>query len=176
MKKKLGMTLFYLGIGYLLYAYGESILVWFRDADNAILVAVMATVMALFPVITYPIVGGVICAGEGGWKKTGYNKLLVDFDDMLTLANELLQGDRRLLQKYQERYDYLFTDESQDTSMVQHVMIKKLVERHGNLCVVADDDQSLYSWRGAEPSYLLNFKKVYPNAVISFVEGYRGRG
>lgn len=104
------------------------------------------------------------------YKKTGHGKLLVDFDDMLVIAEQVLGSDRELLLKYQERYDYLLTDESQDTSMVQHAIIEKLVRTHGNLCVVADDDQSIYSWRGAEPSYLLNFKEVYPNAVTLFME------
>ncbi len=104
------------------------------------------------------------------FKKSGYHKLLLDYDDMLTIANQALEEDRELLRVYQDRYDYVLTDESQDTSMVQHAIIEKLVQNHGNLCVVADDDQSIYSWRGAEPSYLLNFKQVYPNAVILFME------
>lgn len=104
------------------------------------------------------------------FKKSGSNKLLLDYDDMLTIGNEVLGRDPELLQRYQQRYDYVLTDESQDTSLVQHAIIGKLVREHGNLCVVADDDQSIYSWRGAEPSYLLHFKKVYPNAVILFME------
>lgn len=104
------------------------------------------------------------------FKKSGHSKLLLDFDDMLTIGNDVLGRDRELLRKYQQRYDYVMTDESQDTSMVQHAMIEKLVRGHGNLCVVADDDQSIYSWRGAEPSYLLNFKQVYPSGVILFME------
>lgn len=104
------------------------------------------------------------------FKRSGYTKLLIDFDDMLTIAEQVLERDGELLRKYQERFDYILTDESQDTSMVQHAIIKKLVRNHGNLCVVADDDQSIYSWRGAEPSYLLNFKQVYPNAVTLFME------
>lgn len=104
------------------------------------------------------------------FKKSDSSKLLVDYDDMLTMANQFLEGDQELLRRYQQRYDYVLTDESQDTSMVQHAIIEKLVQEHGNLCVVADDDQSIYSWRGAEPSYLLNFKEVYPNAVILFME------
>ncbi len=104
------------------------------------------------------------------FKQSGHSKLLLDYDDMLTIGNEVLEKDRGLLQRYQERYDYVLTDESQDTSMVQHAIIEKLVQRHGNLCVVADDDQSIYSWRGAEPSYLLNFKQVYPKAVTLFME------
>ncbi|ALS23714.1 ATP-dependent helicase [Paenibacillus naphthalenovorans] len=104
------------------------------------------------------------------FKRSGSDKLLIDYDDMLTLGNEILERDKVLLRKYQQRYDYVLTDESQDTSLVQHAIIEKLVRRHGNLCVVADDDQSIYGWRGAEPSYLLNFKQVYPKAVILFME------
>lgn len=104
------------------------------------------------------------------YKKSGYHQLLLDYDDMLTIANQALEEDHELLWGYQDRYDYVLTDESQDTSMVQHAIIEKLVQKHGNLCVVADDDQSIYSWRGAEPSYLLNFKQVYPNAIILFME------
>lgn len=104
------------------------------------------------------------------FKQSGHSKLLVDFDDMLTIAEQVLEEDRELLQKYQDRFDYVLTDESQDTSMVQHAIIEKLVRRHGNLCIVGDEDQAIYSWRGAEPSYLLNFKQVYPNATTLFME------
>lgn len=104
------------------------------------------------------------------FKKTGAGKLLLDYDDMLVLANEMLEKDQELLHNYQQSYDYVLTDESQDTSLVQHAIIEKLVKRHQNLCVVADDDQAIYSWRGAEPSYLLNFKQVYPDANILYME------
>ncbi|MDQ6419618.1 UvrD-helicase domain-containing protein [Paenibacillus sp. LHD-117] len=104
------------------------------------------------------------------FKRGGHAKLLIDFDDMLTIANETLERDAQMLKKYQRRYDYVLTDESQDTSMVQHAIIEKMVREHRNLCVVADDDQSIYSWRGAEPSYLLNFKDAYPEAAILFME------
>lgn len=104
------------------------------------------------------------------FKRTSHNCLLVDYDDMLTLANELLERHPSLLATYQGRYDYLLTDESQDTSLVQHELISKLVKRHGNLFVVADDDQSIYSWRGAEPDYLLHFRDHYPAAEVLFME------
>lgn len=104
------------------------------------------------------------------YKRSGHSKVLLDYDDMLTVGEQIFAQDEELLRKYQARYDYVLTDESQDTSMVQHAIIEKLVLRHGNLCVVADDDQSIYSWRGAEPSYLLDFKRVYPRAVTLFME------
>lgn len=104
------------------------------------------------------------------FKRTGHAKRLIDYDDMLTIAEEALERDPAMLRKYQRRYDYVLTDESQDTSMVQHAIVEKLVREHRNLCVVADDDQSIYSWRGAEPSYLLNFKEVYPESEILFME------
>lgn len=104
------------------------------------------------------------------YKRSAAAFLMVDFDDMLTFANEAFEKDAALLRKYQHRYDYVLTDESQDTSMVQHSLIEKLVRPHQNLYVVADDDQSIYGWRAAEPEYLLNFKKVYPNAEILMME------
>ncbi|MDZ5713351.1 ATP-dependent helicase [Jeotgalibacillus haloalkalitolerans] len=103
-------------------------------------------------------------------KRKDPEKLLLDYDDMLTLALEAFESDRKLLKKYQQRYDHLLTDESQDTSLVQHAIVEKLVEPHQNLCVVADDDQSIYTWRAAEPQYLLDFKKVYPKANILMME------
>ncbi|MBP2640524.1 MAG: ATP-dependent helicase UvrD [Firmicutes bacterium] len=106
--------------------------------------------------------------------KSASDPLLLDYDDMLIYANKAFEQDRELLGRYQQMYNYFLTDESQDTSLVQHCIIEKLVRNHGNLCVVADDDQSIYSWRGAEPAYLLNFKKIYPEASILYmVQNYR---
>ncbi|NYF25503.1 ATP-dependent helicase [Sporosarcina sp. JAI121] len=96
--------------------------------------------------------------------------LLLDFDDMLTIAEQALREDEQLSEHYRTRYDYLLTDESQDTSLVQHKIVEHLVAHHGNLCVVADDDQSIYTWRGAEPDYLLDFKRVYPDAQVLMME------
>lgn len=104
------------------------------------------------------------------YKESGTAERLLDFDDMLTICERLFAEDAQLLARYASRYDYVLTDESQDTSAVQHAIIAMLVKRHGNLCVVADDDQSLYSWRGADPAYLLNFKEAYPQAEILYME------
>ena len=102
--------------------------------------------------------------------KENYDVRLVDYDDMLTLAYAALEENTELLAKYQQRWDYVMTDESQDTSLIQHAIVEKLVAQHKNLCVVADDDQSIYTWRAAEPTYLLKFKDVYPDAYVMKME------
>ncbi|KMN39461.1 ATP-dependent helicase [Lysinibacillus sp. LK3] len=108
------------------------------------------------------------------YKRTASDRLLIDFDDMLLMANDIFMKNREVLAQYQRRYDFYLTDESQDTSPVQHAIIEKLVAVHQNLCVVADEDQAIYSWRGAEPDYLLNFQKIYPEArVLLMTQNYR---
>ncbi|MCR8657833.1 ATP-dependent helicase [Paenibacillus endoradicis] len=102
--------------------------------------------------------------------KQSQDKLLLDFDDMLVYAEKTLREDLAIRNMYKRRYRFMLTDESQDTSLIQHHIIALLVEDHQNLCVVADDDQSIYSWRGAEPSYLLSFKEHYHSAVIMYME------
>ncbi|WP_342514899.1 ATP-dependent helicase [Sporosarcina sp. FSL K6-1522] len=104
------------------------------------------------------------------YKSRRQGHLLLDFDDMLTIAEQALREDEELGNHFRNLYDYLLTDESQDTSLVQHKIVEHLVAHHGNLCVVADDDQSIYTWRGAEPDYLLDFRKVYPDAQVLMME------
>lgn len=108
------------------------------------------------------------------FKSQSKGYLLLDFDDMLTIAEQALRVDEQLAERFRSRYDYILTDESQDTSLVQHRIVEHLVAHHGNLCVVADDDQSIYTWRGADPMYLLNFKQVYPDAkLLRMEQNYR---
>ncbi|MFF2531202.1 ATP-dependent helicase [Brevibacillus sp. NPDC058079] len=104
------------------------------------------------------------------FKNLDNDKQLVDFDDMLIIANRALEEDRAMLEYYQQMFDYFLTDESQDNSLVQNKIVEKLVSAKRNLCVVADDDQSIYGWRGAAPDYLLNFKSIYPDAAIIYME------
>lgn len=111
-----------------------------------------------------------VLARYEAFKRQDPRRLLVDFDDMLTIAHEALEVNPRLAAKFRSRYDYVLTDESQDTSLVQHAIVEHLVREHRNLFVVADDDQSIYSWRGADPAYLLAFEETYPGAVILFME------
>ncbi|MGE6488768.1 ATP-dependent helicase [Paenisporosarcina sp. NPDC076898] len=100
--------------------------------------------------------------------------LLLDFDDLLVLAYEALSYDQHIMASFSKLYDYVLTDESQDTSRIQHAIVEKLVSGHQNLCVVADDDQTIYSWRAADPSYLLKFKDTYPKAkILKMEQNYR---
>ena len=90
----------------------------------------------------------------------------IDFDDMQTIALRLLDENPRLLKSIQNKYQYFQLDEGQDTSLLQFEILNRIVSLNNNLMVVADDDQSIYSFRAANPDYLLNFKEHYPGAEI----------
>lgn len=90
----------------------------------------------------------------------------IDFDDMQTIALRLLDENPRLLKSIQNKYQYFQLDEGQDTSLLQFEILNRIVSLNNNLIVVADDDQSIYSFRAANPYYLLNFKDYYPGAEI----------
>jgi len=102
------------------------------------------------------------------------NNNMVDFDDLLILADKLLDIPE-ILDFYQEWYHYILVDEFQDTNAIQYEIIKKLASKNKNLFVVGDDDQSIYSFRGACVDNMLNFAKTdYPNAlVVKLVQNYR---
>ncbi|MBD7907771.1 ATP-dependent helicase [Sporosarcina gallistercoris] len=103
-------------------------------------------------------------------KNASADSVLLDFDDLLLAAEQAMRTDEDLGAEFQSKYDYILTDESQDTSLVQHKIVEHLTAMHGNLCVVADDDQSIYAWRGADPDYLMDFKLVYPEAKLLYME------
>lgn len=90
----------------------------------------------------------------------------IDFDDMQTIALRLLDENPRLLKSIQKKYQYFQLDEGQDTSLLQFEILNRIVGLNNNFMVVADDDQSIYSFRAANPDYLLNFKDYYPEAEI----------
>ena len=89
----------------------------------------------------------------------------MDFDDLLLKTNELLNKSPETLLKYQQKFKYILVDEYQDTNYSQYLIVKALADRHENLCVVGDDSQSIYSFRGANIDNILNFKKHYPNSI-----------
>ncbi|SDZ04187.1 DNA helicase-2 / ATP-dependent DNA helicase PcrA [Proteiniborus ethanoligenes] len=94
----------------------------------------------------------------------------IDFDDMLTLSYEILKSNSKLLNKYRDKYEYVQVDEGQDTSKIQNEIIKAIVSPKNNLFIVADDDQSIYGFRGAVPEELLDFKSIYPNTKMFYME------
>ena len=98
----------------------------------------------------------------------------VDFDDLLTRTVKTLRDNQEVLVKYQERFEYLLIDEYQDTNRPQYLMAQSLAASHKNICVVGDDDQSIYGWRGADIRNILDFEKDYPDTTtIRLEQNYR---
>jgi DNA helicase-2/ATP-dependent DNA helicase PcrA len=111
------------------------------------------------------------------WKR--YDELLrennaVDFDDLLLLACRVFETSDRALEKWQDRYQHILVDEYQDTNRAQYVLLRYLAGFKQNLAVVGDDDQSVFSWRGADVRNILDFERDYPNAkVVKLEQNYR---
>ena len=98
----------------------------------------------------------------------------LDFDDLIVKCVELLKADSQVLDYYQERFRYIMVDEYQDTNTAQFHLVKLLADKYKNLCVVGDDDQSIYKFRGANIHNILYFEKYYPDAtVIKLEQNYR---
>jgi len=97
-----------------------------------------------------------------------------DFDDLLVLPVRMLQQHPEKLEQYRRRFRYILVDEYQDTNRAQYELVKLLGGEHGNVCVVGDDDQSIYGWRGADIRNILDFQKDFPGAkVVRLEENYR---
>lgn len=94
----------------------------------------------------------------------------VDFDDLLTLSVELIRDHEDVRQIYQTQFSHILIDEYQDTNRPQYLFARYLAEVHQNICVVGDDDQSIYAWRGADIRNILDFESDYPNAIVIRLE------
>ena len=104
-----------------------------------------------------------------------YNKSLkennaVDFDDLLNFPLEIFNNHPKILGKYQKLWKYILVDEYQDTNKAQFLLVKMLAEKHRNICVVGDDDQSIYGWRGADIRNILDFEKDFPECETFTLE------
>ncbi|MBE0576172.1 MAG: UvrD-helicase domain-containing protein [Desulfuromonadales bacterium] len=98
----------------------------------------------------------------------------VDFDDLIMLVVRLFEEFPEVRERYQDRFRYIMVDEYQDTNTAQFTLMRQLAEKWGNFCVVGDDDQSIYGWRGADPGNILDFEKNFPGArVIKLEQNYR---
>ncbi len=108
-----------------------------------------------------------------------YQKMLardnaLDFDDLIMLTIELFRKAPEVLSRYANRFTHIMVDEYQDTNHAQYVLVQMLASAHKNLCVVGDDDQSIYEWRGADIRNILEFERDYPDArVIKLEQNYR---
>mgnify|MGYP002344515004 FL=1 len=113
-----------------------------------------------------PMIGKIYVYYQARLFKSG----AMDFDDLLFNTNILLRDFPEILYKYQDKFRYILVDEYQDTNFSQYIIVKKLAARFENLCVVGDDAQSIYSFRGANIQNILNFKSDYPNCQIFKLE------
>ena len=119
----------------------------------------------------------VAAIGYDRYQKALKNSGCVDFDDLLLLTEELFAKFPEVRNEEAARFDHLLIDEYQDTNTSQYRIVKSLAIEHRNLCVVGDDDQSIYGWRGAEVEHILSFHRDWPDAkVIRLEENYRSTG
>ncbi len=98
----------------------------------------------------------------------------LDFDDLILTTLVLFEKYPEILEKYQDQFQYIMIDEYQDTNYTQFLLTNKIAKKYGNICVVGDDDQSIYGWRGADSGNILQFDKYYPKTkVINLEQNYR---
>lgn len=111
------------------------------------------------------------------YQKRMHSNNALDFDDLLFKTVQLFQDCPDVLEQYQERFRYIMVDEYQDTNGIQFLLVRQLARKYRNLCVVGDDDQSIYKFRGANIMNILNFEQEYPDAkVIKLEQNYRSTG
>ncbi|HOG01108.1 MAG: ATP-dependent DNA helicase PcrA [Firmicutes bacterium ADurb.Bin248] len=118
--------------------------------------------------------GGMTAGVYSAYRKRLMAANAFDFDDLILKVIELFEGFPDILEKYRARFRYVLVDEYQDTNMPQYRLVELLCRAHGNLCVVGDDDQSIYGWRGADVENILSFEKDFKGAkVVRLEQNYR---
>ena len=119
----------------------------------------------------------IVCKVYKKYEERLKNNNSVDFDDLLILPIKLFSVYKDILKMYQERFKYILVDEYQDTNRVQYILVNMLAARYKNICVVGDNDQAIYSWRGSDYRNILNFEKDYPELkFVMLEENYRSTG
>ncbi len=117
---------------------------------------------------------GIICKLYTRYQDKLRKNNALDFDDLIMKTVQLFQTNPTILSYYQDKFKYILVDEFQDTNMAQYTLVSLLARGHSNLCVVGDDDQSIYSWRGADIMNILGFEKDFPNTrTIKLEQNYR---
>jgi DNA helicase-2/ATP-dependent DNA helicase PcrA len=125
-----------------------------------------ANIQAADKAVKKPMISEIYKYYEGHCKQSN----VMDFDDLLLQTNILFRDFPEVLDKYQRKFEYILVDEYQDTNYSQYLIIKRLAELHHNVCVVGDDAQSIYSFRGARIENILNFKNDYPDYTLYKLE------
>lgn len=124
--------------------------------------------------IPYPLIREMVHDVYHLYEKHKKKMNLFDFDDLIYLPVKLFYKDADIVKKYSKKFDYILVDEFQDTNVAQYNLLKYLSFKNQNIAIVGDDDQSIYSWRGASVKNIFNFKQDFKNVhIISLVQNYR---
>jgi DNA helicase-2/ATP-dependent DNA helicase PcrA len=152
------------------HGLSPDVILWkISDAKNSLLPP------AKFgPCMRGDVIGEMAKAVYPEYQKSLKSYNAVDFDDLIMLVVRLFEEFPEVRERYQDRFRYIMVDEYQDTNTAQFTLMRLLAEKWGNFCVVGDDDQSIYGWRGADPGNILDFEKNFPGArVIKLEQNYR---
>ena len=152
------------------HGLSPDVILWkISDAKNSLLPPTK-----FGPCMRGDVIGEMAKAVYPEYQKSLKSYNAVDFDDLIMLVVRLFEEFPEVRERYQERFRYIMVDEYQDTNTAQFTLMRRLAEKWGNFCVVGDDDQSIYGWRGADPGNILDFEKNFPGArVIKLEQNYR---
>jgi superfamily I DNA/RNA helicase len=130
-----------------------------------------------YAVATYDLLGRAVGDVYPVYQRLLAHRNAYDFDDLLSETVTLLECHEEAREHYSDRFLHVLVDEYQDTNHAQYRILKALAREHGNICVVGDDDQSIYGWRGADLRNILDFERDFPGSrVVSLEQNYRSTG